>query len=53
MASSNASGKRFPSVVDNPMAGVADEPAAGVLHALQAPPAEIRASVLAKLRKAS
>ncbi len=31
----------------------ADEPAAGVLHALEAPPASIRASVLAKLRKAS
>jgi ATP-dependent Clp protease ATP-binding subunit ClpA len=31
----------------------ADEPAAGVLHALQAPPEVIRAGVLAKLRKAS
>src|SRR6266498_4501003 len=31
----------------------ADEPAAGVLRALQAPPEAIRAGVLAKLRKAS
>jgi ATP-dependent Clp protease ATP-binding subunit ClpA len=31
----------------------ADEPAAGVLRALQAPPEAVRATVLAKLRKAS
>jgi hypothetical protein len=31
----------------------ADEPAAGVLRALQAPPEAVRAAVLEKLRRAS